>query len=91
MNRVVIAAGAGVIAALGFAPVAAAEAPQAPAAQNCKDTGFNYKICNGKRVPKGKIIAGPDGTTREVFRDGNCVTIKERSPSGEFKATRRCD
>ena len=32
-----------------------------------------------------------DGSSRDEVRVGNCVTIKERSASGDFKETRRCD
>lgn len=53
---------------------------------------FNYEIRDGKRVPKpGNRIARPDGGWREEVRNGNCVTIKEKSATGEYKETRRCD
>ena len=33
----------------------------------------------------------PDGSWREEVRQGNCVTIKERSAAGEYKETRQCN
>ena len=54
--------------------------------------GWSYEIRNGQRVPKGgNRVTNPDGSWREEIRQGSCVTIKERSASGEYKETRRCD
>ena len=54
--------------------------------------GWNYEIRDGKRVPKGgNRETRPDGSWREEQRQGNCVTVKERSPSGEYKETRQCN
>jgi hypothetical protein len=54
--------------------------------------GFNYEIKNGQRVPKpGNRIANPDGSWREETRQGNCVTVKEKTAQGEYKESRRCD
>ena len=50
-----------------------------------------YKIENGRRVPKGKRVTNPDGSWREEIRDGACVTLKEMSPAGEYRETRKCD
>ena len=93
MNRFATIGAAIAIAAIPVAPGAAQQQSSArSASENCQEPkGFNYKICNGKRVPKGKATTEPDGRTREVIRDGNCITVKERSPAGEYKATRRCD
>ncbi len=53
---------------------------------------FSYEIRDGKRVPKpGNRIVNSDGSWREEVRQGKCITIKEKSPSGEYKETRRCD
>jgi hypothetical protein len=46
----------------------------------------------GKRVERpSEVTRNPDGSTREVIRNGKCVTIKERSAAGEYKETRQCD
>src|SRR3954452_7031727 len=71
-------------ATAGYATVAAAQSQQTP-------KGWSYEIKDGKRVPKGNRITNPDGSSREEVRQGNCVTIKERSASGEYKETRQCN
>jgi len=54
--------------------------------------GWNYTIDkDGRRVPKGNRVTNPDGSWREELKQGNCVTIKERSASGEYKETRQCN
>ena len=54
--------------------------------------GWNYEIRDGKRVPKaGNRVTNPDGSWREEVRQGNCVTVKERSATGEYKETRQCN
>jgi hypothetical protein len=53
--------------------------------------GFNWEIKDGKRVPKGQRQTNADGSWREEIRQGKCVTVKEKSASGEYKETRRCD
>jgi len=74
------------VAAGGLATAAAAQ-------QNAQTPrGWNYEIRDGKRVPKaGNRVTKPDGSWREEVRQGNCVTIKERSASGEYKETRQCN
>ena len=42
-------------------------------------------------MPKGNRVTNPDGSWREEVRQGNCVTIKERSAAGEYKETRQCN
>ena len=70
---------------VGYASAAAAQAgPSTP-------KNWNYEIKDGKRVPKGDRVTNPDGSWREESRQGKCITIKEKSPSGEYKETRRCD
>ena len=75
---VVVAAGA------GFAVVAAAQNQQTP-------RGWNYEIKNGVRVPKANRVTKPDGSWREEVRQGNCVTVKEKSANGEYRETRQCN
>ena len=64
-------------------------------AQNSGDQAtpqnFNYEIKDGKRVPKGQRQVNADGSWREEIRQGKCITIKEKSASGEYKEARRCD
>jgi hypothetical protein len=52
---------------------------------------WSYEIKDGKRVPKAQRLTNPDGSWREETRQGKCITVKEKSPAGEYKETRRCD
>lgn len=78
--------GAAALAAMaGYASAAYAQAQQTP-------KGWNYEIQNGKRVPKsGNRVANPDGSWREETRQGNCVTVKEKTAAGEYRETRQCN
>lgn len=89
--RPMIAAGLA-LAGLGLAAVGPAEA-QAQGSQGCvSPPGMNYMICNGQRVPKpGNRVVQPNGGWREETRQGNCVVVREKSATGEFKESRRCD
>lgn len=82
---------AGALALGGTATYATAVAPQAQPQTQRTPKGWNYEIKDGKRVPKGNRVTHPDGSWREEVRQGNCVTIKERSASGEYKETRQCN
>lgn len=53
--------------------------------------GWSYEIKDGKRVPKGDRVTNPDGSWREEVKQGNCVTVKEKSASGEYKESRQCN
>ena len=54
--------------------------------------GFKYDIRNGQRVPRpDNRIVNPDGSWREETRNGKCVTIREKTATGELKETNRCD
>ena len=64
--------------------------PGAAAAQTVPKN-WSYEIKDGKRVPKGERVTNADGSWREETRQGKCITIKEKSPAGEYKETRRCD
>jgi hypothetical protein len=77
----------------GFALATAASLASPAGAQNSQPTpkNWSYEIKDGKRVPKGNRITNPDGSWREEVRQGNCITVKERSAAGEYKETRRCD
>ena len=76
----------------GVAFVVAAGCATAAWAQQGQKTpsGWSYEIKDGKRVPKGNRVTNPDGSWREEVRQGNCVTIKEKSAAGEYKETRQC-
>lgn len=89
MKTLLIAIAAGATLGLGFAAASAAASPQ----QHDQSTpkGWNYEIRDGKRVPKGDRTVNADGSWREEIRAGKCITVKEKSPSGEYKETRRCD
>jgi hypothetical protein len=53
---------------------------------------MNYMICNGQRVPKpGNRVATADGGWREESKQGNCIVVREKTATGEFKESRRCD
>ena len=71
----------------------AATAASAALAQPDRSTpsGWNYEIKDGKRVPKADRKQNADGSWREEKRQGTCVTIKEKTASGEYKESRRCD
>ena len=69
-----------------------ATATTAASAQDQKTPrGWNYEIKDGKRVPKSNRVSNADGSWREEVKQGNCVTVKERSASGEYKETRQCN
>jgi len=80
---------AGAIALCATAAYAAAAPQSAPQAQQTPK-GWSYQIENGQRVPKGNRVTNPDGSWREEVKQGNCVTIKEKSAAGEYKETRQC-
>jgi hypothetical protein len=78
---------AALVAVAGFASVTYAQQQQ----DQKTPRGWSYEIKDGKRVPKGNRVTNPDGSWREEVRQGNCVTIKERSAAGEYKETRQCN
>ena len=87
-KTVAVLGGIALVAAIGLATAAAAQASQSgPSIPK----NWNYEIKDGKRVPKGERVTNADGGWREEVRQGKCVTIKEKSPAGEYKETRRCD
>ena len=91
MNRTVKRAlWVGAIALAATAAYATAAAAQQGQSQQTPK-GWSYEIRDGKRVPKGNRVTNPDGSWREEVRQGNCVTVKERSAGGEYKETRQCN
>jgi hypothetical protein len=86
---------AGKVIALGAAALVAASAfATMGAAQQSQQTpkGWNYELKDGRRVPKtGNRVTNADGSWREEVRQGNCVTVKEMTKTGEYKETRQCN
>jgi hypothetical protein len=80
----------GAIALGAMATYAAAQPAQRQQVQQTPK-GWSYDLQNGQRVPKGNRVANSDGSWREEVRQGNCVTVKEKAASGEYKETRQCD
>lgn len=81
-----IAAGIGLVA-LAAGPVAAAIADPVKKTPD----NFSYDIKNGKRVPKGgNRVTNADGSWREERKDGDCVIVREKTASGEYRETRSC-
>jgi hypothetical protein len=78
---------------VGIAAAAAGGSASAALAQNQQTPkGWNYEIKDGKRVPKaGNRVNKPDGSWREEVKQGNCVTVKEMSKTGEYKESRQCN
>jgi hypothetical protein len=81
-----VAGGLGIAALPGSASAQSTE-------QGCvSPPGLNYMICNGQRVPKpGNRVATADGGWREESKQGNCIVVREKTATGEFKESRRCD
>ena len=86
-KKLLVLGGVALVAATFGASMAAAQAQQTQ--QTPK--GWSYEIKDGKRVPKGNRVTNADGSWREEVRQGNCVTIKEKSAQGEYKETRQCN
>jgi hypothetical protein len=86
IKSALVIGGAALLAAIGFASVAQAQQQDPRTPKN-----WNYEIKDGKRVPKGNRVTNADGSWREEVRQGNCVTVKERSATGEYKETRQCN
>ena len=84
-----------VIKSLTIAAAASVWAMAGATAANAQDQqtpkNWSYEIRDGKRVPKSNRVTNADGSWREEVRQGNCVTIKERSATGEYKETRQCN
>ncbi|MBA3667862.1 MAG: hypothetical protein H0W65_09085 [Sphingomonas sp.] len=79
------------VTGVAFAATMAGAAYAQSAGDQSTPQSWNYEIKDGKRVPKGQKQVNADGSWREEIRQGKCVTLKEKTPSGEYKETRRCD
>jgi hypothetical protein len=76
------------LAAASLPGLASAQVPPQPETPK----SWNYTVGrNGQRIPKVNRVTNPDGSWREEVRQGNCVTVKERSADGEYKETRQCN
>jgi hypothetical protein len=84
LGKSALALGTAIFAATALGGVAYAQSQHTP-------RNWNYEIKDGKRVPKGNRVTNADGSWREEVKQGNCVTVKERSANGEYKETRQCD
>jgi hypothetical protein len=89
MNKTAIAALIFGAIALGATAGYAAQPQQGQQTQQTPK-GWSYNIQNGQRVAKGNRVTNPDGSWREEVRQGKCVTVKEKTASGEYKETRQC-
>jgi invasion protein IalB len=71
---------------------AVAQGQNQPSQQAQTPKGWSYQLdSRGNRVPKGNRVTNPDGSWREGVKQGNCVTVKEKSAAGEYKETRQCN
>ena len=84
-KKAVALGAAALLAATGCASLASAE-PSGSTPRN-----WNYEIKDGKRVPKANRVTNADGSWREESKQGNCIVVREKSATGEFKESRRCD
>ena len=91
MRRIVIRTLVVGAVALGATAAYAAAQPTQNQQDSPTPKGWSYEIKNGQRVPKGNRVTNPDGIWREEVKQGNCVTVKERTKTGEYKETRQCN
>lgn len=77
---------------VGIVAVVVTIPAQAALAQRATPKNWNYEVdSRGNRVAKDNRVTKPDGSWREEIRQGNCLTVKERSATGEYKETRQCN
>lgn len=86
----------GAVAAVAAAAVLAFGAWSPALAQKAKDSAktpdsFSYDIRNGRRVPKDNRVLASDGSWKARSKSGECSTVREMSPSGEYREVRKCD
>jgi Spy/CpxP family protein refolding chaperone len=92
--NVVIMTRKALLTAIAAALAATLCAGTAAAQQQSRPTPpkWGYELRDGKRVPRdSNRVTRPDGSWREEIRQGKCLTVKERSATGEYKETRQCD
>jgi hypothetical protein len=86
IGRALSIGAAALVAVAGNATIASAQAQ----AQQQLPKGWSYDIRSGQRVAKTNRVSNADGSWREEARQGNCVTVKERSATGEYKTSSEC-
>ena len=74
--------------ALGSAGTAMAEKPRKNDAKT--PSSWSYEIKDGKRVPKVERRTNADGSWKEEVRRGDCVTVREKTGTGEYREKRAC-
>lgn len=83
-TRIAAFAAVAAFALAGFTGIASAQDQRTP-------KGWSYELKGGRPVPKGNRVTNPDGSWKEVIRQGACTTVKEKTASGEYRETRECD
>ena len=75
------------VAAFAIASAAHAQASATPQTPR----NWTYELDrSGNRVARVNRLVKADGSWREEVRQGNCITVKERSATGEYKEARQC-
>jgi hypothetical protein len=69
---------------------ATATLAQKPDSDTKTPPGWSYDVKNGERVPRGKRQVNADGSWKEEIRNGDCVTVRQKTSSGEYRETREC-
>ena len=78
--------------AVSFAAAGLSCVAYAQAAPTQTPKGWSYQVDQrGNRIARDNRVVRPDGSWREEIRQGSCVTIKERSATGEYKESRQCN
>lgn len=92
ISRTAVLVAAAVVAGAGLAGAAYAQ-QRAGAGASAQSTpkSWNYEIRDGKRVPRANRVTNADGSWREELRQGNCMTIREKTSAGEYREVRRCE
>lgn len=85
----------GAVAAVAAAALLAFGAWSPAFAQKAKSAktpdSFSYEIRNGRRVPKDNRILAADGSWKAESKSGECSTVRQMTPSGEYRETRKCE
>lgn len=80
-----------IVAALAAAEDAAPVRAQVTAGTPQTPRGWSYEVDkHGNRIARDNRVVKADGSWREEIRQGNCLTVKERSATGEYRETRQC-
>jgi len=76
-----------------YATMAAAQSTGQTPATSKTPSDWPYDLTkNNQRVPKpSNRVTNPDGSWREEVQQGKCLTIKEKTATGEYREARRCN